>query len=93
MNFRDVKHALPFIVQLWFFASPVVYPTSMVPEKYQWLVSINPIAGIIEASRAIVAGKPIPWEALGISCSMIVVVFVLGLWYFHRTERRFADVI
>ncbi len=93
VNFRDVKHALPFIVQLWFFASPVVYPTSMVPEKYQWLVSINPIAGIIEGSRAIVAGKPMPWEALGISCAMIVVVFILGLLYFHRTERRFADVI
>jgi len=93
VNYRDVKHALPFLVQLWFFASPVVYPISMVPERYQWLVALNPLAGIIETSRALLMGRPVPWEALSISCAVIVVVFVLGLWYFWRTERRFADVI
>jgi lipopolysaccharide transport system permease protein len=93
VNYRDVKHALPFLVQLWFFASPVVYPMSMVPERYQWLVSLNPLTGIIETSRALLADRPVPWEALAISCAVIVVVFVLGLWYFQRTERRFADVI
>ena len=93
VNYRDVKHALPFLVQLWFFASPVVYPISMVPERYQWLVALNPLAGIIETSRALLMGRPVPWEALSISCTVIVVVFVLGLWYFWRTERRFADVI
>ena len=93
VNYRDIRHALPFAVQLWFFASPVVYPLSMVPERYQWVVSLNPIAGIIETSRALVAGRSIPWETLSISCAVIVVIFVLGLWYFQRTERRFADVI
>lgn len=93
VNYRDIKHALPFFVQLWMFASPVVYPLSMVPERYHWLVSLNPIAGIIEATRAIIAGRPIPWDWLGISCIVTVVVFVVGVWYFHRTARRFADVI
>lgn len=93
VNYRDVKHALPFLVQLWFFASPVVYPISMVPERYQWLVALNPLAGIIETTRALLGSRPVPWEVLGISCTVTVVVYFLGLWYFQRTERRFADVI
>lgn len=93
VNYRDIKHALPFVVQLWFFASPVVYPVSMVPEGYRWIVSLNPITGIIEATRAIIAGNAIPWQSLGISAGIIVAVFAIGLWYFERTERRFADVI
>lgn len=93
VNYRDIKHALPFVVQLWMFASPVVYPMSMVPENYRWLVSLNPIAGIIEATRALIAGRPVPWEWLGLSSMMTVVIFSFGLWYFQRTARRFADVI
>lgn len=93
VNYRDIKHALPFLVQIWMFASPVVYPMSMVPERYQWLVSLNPIAGIIEATRAVISGRPVPWEWLGISGAMTIVIFIVGLWYFQRTARRFADVI
>jgi lipopolysaccharide transport system permease protein len=93
VNYRDVKHALPFLVQLWFFASPVVYPLSMVPERYQWLIALNPLTGIIETTRALLADRPVPWEALWISCAVIVLVYVFGMRYFQRTERRFADVI
>jgi lipopolysaccharide transport system permease protein len=93
VNYRDIKHVLPFFVQLWMFASPVVYPMSMVPEGYHWLLSLNPIAGIIEATRALISGRPVPWDWLGISCVVTILVFVLGLRYFHRTARRFADVI
>jgi lipopolysaccharide transport system permease protein len=93
VNYRDVKHAMPFIVQLWFFASPVVYPTSMVPEKFRWITNLNPMTGIIESTRAVISGRPIPWDALGVCCVAIVLMLVLGSWYFERTERRFADVI
>lgn len=93
VNFRDVRHALPFVMQVWLFASPVVYPASLIPVKYQWLIYLNPIAGIIEATRALVAGRSLPWEALGVSSIIVIVVLVLGLLYFRRTERRFADVI
>lgn len=93
VNYRDIKHALPFVVQLWFFASPVVYPISMVPEAYRWIVSLNPMTGIIETTRAIIAGNAIPWQSLGFSAVLIGAVFAIGLWYFERTERRFADVI
>jgi lipopolysaccharide transport system permease protein len=93
VNYRDVKHALPFLVQLWFFASPVVYPLSMVPERYRWLVALNPLTGIIESTRALLSDRPVPWGALWISCAVIALVYVFGLLYFQRTERRFADVI
>ncbi len=93
VNYRDIKHALPFIVQLWLFASPVVYPMSMVPEQYKWMVSLNPIAGIIETIRALISGHSIPWDILGISCAVTVMVFIFGIWYFQRTARRFADII
>lgn len=93
VNYRDVKHALPFMIQLWFFASPVVYPVSMVPEAYRWIVSLNPMTGVIETTRALVADRPVPWDVLSVSVACALVVFVIGLWYFQRTERRFADVI
>jgi lipopolysaccharide transport system permease protein len=93
VNYRDIKHALPFLVQLWFFASPVIYPLSMVPERFRWLVCLNPVTGIIESTRALIGGRPLPWDALGISCVVVVVLLVWGFWYFQRTERRFADVI
>jgi lipopolysaccharide transport system permease protein len=93
VNFRDVKHALPFVVQLWLFASPVIYPISMVPAQYQWLVSLNPMVGIIESTRAVIGDNPLPWGALGISCIGAVIAITLGFFYFERTERRFADVI
>jgi lipopolysaccharide transport system permease protein len=93
VNYRDIKHALPFLVQLWFFASPVIYPLSMVPERFRWLVCLNPVTGIIESTRALIGGRALPWDALGISCVVVVVLLVWGFWYFQRTERRFADVI
>lgn len=93
VNYRDIKHALPFVVQLWMFASPVVYPVSMVPENFRWLVNLNPISGIIEATRALIMGKPLDWGSLGLAAAGTLVILILGFWYFERTERRFADVI
>ena len=78
VNFRDVKHVIPFLVQLWFFASPVVYPTSMVPDRYQSVVATNPMVGIIEMCRALVSGGELPWQALGISCLVTVIMLTFG---------------
>jgi lipopolysaccharide transport system permease protein len=93
VNYRDIKHALPFVVQLGLFVSPVVYPVSLVPEQYRWITSINPMAGIIETTRALIAGRTLPWESLGIAFVVTILVFILGLYYFQNTARRFADVI
>jgi lipopolysaccharide transport system permease protein len=93
VNYRDIKHALPFVVQLWLFASPVLYPITLVPERYQWIMSLNPMAGIIETTRSLIAGRAIPWDSLGIACVVSAMIFTFGLYYFQRTARRFADVI
>lgn len=93
VRYRDVQHAIPFLVQLWMFATPVVYPASMMSPKWQRVLAINPMTGIIESYRAAVLGRPLPWESLAISSIITVVLLVGGLWYFRRTERTFADIV
>ncbi|MBI1870564.1 MAG: ABC transporter permease [Chlamydiae bacterium] len=94
VKYRDIQYALPFFIQLMLFATPVIYPASMVPEKYRWLLMLNPMSGLIEAHRAcFLAHQPIHWGSLGISVAVAVIIFVGGLFYFRRTERFFADVV
>ncbi len=94
VNFRDIKYAIPFVIQLGLFITPVIYPTSIVPEKYQFLLVLNPLTGIIENCRAtLIPTKQIDWYAFGISTGLITLIFVIGILYFKKTERTFADVI
>lgn len=93
IQYRDVKYVTPFLVQVWMYASPVVYPMSMVPERYRALYALNPLAGIIEGFRAALLGTgEIPWPMIGVSLGAGVVLFVSGAIYFRRMERVFADV-
>jgi len=94
VEYRDIRYAIPFLIQLWMFVSPVIYPVSMVKEKYQWLLAINPMGGVINAYRAVILGhKPVDWTLLGISTVIIILLFISGLHYFRRMERTFADVV
>jgi len=94
VKYRDIRHIIPFLIQLWLFATPVIYPNTLLPEKYRWMISLNPIAGIIEAHRACILGhKPVDWISLGISIGMSVLIFVTGLYYFKKMEKTFADII
>ena len=94
VRFRDVKHTLPFIIQIWMYASPIVYPLSMVPEKWQSLYSLNPMVGVIEGFRWAVFNQGEPnFTALGVSGLVIVFLLAGGLVFFRRMERTFADVI
>lgn len=94
VNYRDIKHTIPYIVQVWMFLSPVVYPTSMIPEKFRFLASLNPVGGVIEAFRSVVvADKAIDWQAFLISTLISFFIFFLGYTFFRKTEREFADVI
>jgi len=97
VKYRDVRHALPFFISLLLFATPVIYPLTFVPEKYRWLLSLNPMSGIIEiidAHRACILGnKTIDLNTLSISVSISLIIFISGLFYFRRTERFFADII
>ena len=93
VQYRDVQHAVPFLVQLWLFATPVAYPSSSVPERWRLLYSLNPMAGVIDAFRAAGLSRPIPWGSLGVSIAVALLVTAIGAWQFRRMERRFADIV
>ena len=94
VQYRDIRYVIPFLIQLWMFVSPVIYPVSMINEKYQWLLALNPMGGMIKAYRASLLGHlPIDWLLLGISTVIIFLLFTSGLFYFKRMERTFADVV
>lgn len=93
VQYRDVQHAVPFLVQLWMFATPVVYPASVVSARWRPLFALNPMTGVIEAYRSSVLGRPIDWTSLGISTAVIFLFLGIGFTVFRRMERRFADVV
>lgn len=94
VRFRDVKHTLPFIIQVWMYASPIVYPLSMVPREWQWAYSLNPMVGVIEGFRWAVFDRGDPnFLALGMSLIVIAALFIGGLLFFRRMELTFADTI
>ncbi|MFA4828087.1 MAG: ABC transporter permease [Thermodesulfovibrionales bacterium] len=94
VEYRDFQYIIPFLVQIWMFVTPVIYPVTLFPEKYRWILSLNPMAGIIEAFRAVTLGhQPVNWNLLFISSGIGILIFVSGLLYFRRVERSFADVI
>jgi lipopolysaccharide transport system permease protein len=94
VQYRDIRYVIPFLVQLWMFVSPVIYPVSMVPRKFQWLLALNPLGGVINAFRASLLGhKPVDWFLLCVSSVVILLIFVSGMYYFRRMEKTFADVV
>jgi lipopolysaccharide transport system permease protein len=93
VKYRDLRHALPFIIQLWMFASPVIYPPDIVPQKWRWILTINPVAGIIEGFRAALTGLPLNWLQLGISAGITAALLVCSSYVFRRFEDTFADVV
>ncbi|WP_026970213.1 ABC transporter permease [Algoriphagus terrigena] len=92
VQYRDVKYALGFIVQLLLYGAPVVYSTTAVPEQYQFLYSLNPMVGVIEGIRAMFLSRPMPWEWILPGAIIATLFFVFGLFYFRKMERVFADV-
>jgi lipopolysaccharide transport system permease protein len=92
--YRDIKYAVPFLIQLWLFVTPVIYPTTLLPAHLQAFMALNPLAGIMEGFRScVVGGRPLNPALTVVSLTMSVVVFVVGLVYFRNTERAFADII
>ena len=95
VRYRDVRYAVPFLVQIWLFASPVAYSADLVPAEWRTLYQLNPMAGVIEGFRWALLGQgaPPPVAAVVLSTGVTAIVLVLGLAYFRRVERTFADVI
>lgn len=93
VKYRDVRFALPFIVQLWMFVSPVIYPASFLPQRFRWLLAINPMTGIIEGYRSSLFGHAFNWSALTLSAAITFAVLMYSSYAFHRMEKDFADII
>jgi lipopolysaccharide transport system permease protein len=94
VQYRDIRYVLPFLTQLWLFATPVAYPSSMVPAAWRSLYALNPMVGVVDGFRwALLGGTPAPTATVATSCLAMIAILTGGLFYFRRTERTFADVI
>jgi lipopolysaccharide transport system permease protein len=91
--YRDVRHIVPFLTQIMMFVTPVIYPLSGLPAKYHGLLALNPMFGIVVAYRAAIFGGDWHWPIIAISTTSAIVSFVVAIFYFRRTERRFADFV
>lgn len=91
--YRDVQPLLVLVIQLWFYASPIIYPASLVPEEYRTIYYLNPMAGILEAYRSVVLYQTLPGTSLVISGVTATLIFVFGYWFFKHLEFQFADII
>ena len=94
VQYRDVRYAVPFLVQVWLFATPVIYSAADVPDRWRVLLALNPITGVIEGFRWSVLGmgEP-PFSGLLATIAIVTLLLMTGLLYFRRMERTFADVI
>jgi lipopolysaccharide transport system permease protein len=93
VSYRDFTHITPFLVQIWMYVTPVVFPVSLVPQRWQWLLYLNPMTGLVEGFRAAFLGKPFDVAGLAVSFVVAAMFFVAGVAYFERVERRFADIV
>ena len=92
--YRDFTYVLPFVIQVWMFASPLAYSAKLIPENWTWIYDLNPMVGIINGFRWAVFGTiDFPLQSLGYSLATSAVIFIAGLYIFNRLERKFADVI
>jgi lipopolysaccharide transport system permease protein len=91
--YRDFRHVVPFLVQIWMFSSPVLYPFERVPERWRLAYALNPMAGLISGYRSALLGEEFHWAAIGVSLGVAVALFFVGTVYFVRVERRFADIV
>jgi len=93
VKYRDLRHALPFLIQFWMFASPVIYPLQQVPETWRFLIALNPVTGIIEGFRASLLGGTLDRPATIIAVAMTLILFAVSFYLFRRIEETFADLI
>lgn len=93
VSYRDFRYVVPFMMQLWLFISPVIYPVTIIPARWRWLLALNPMTGFIDGFRAAFLGQSFDWTNILISSLAATLVFMVGAFYFRNVERRFADII
>lgn len=92
-EFRDFRHVTGFLLQFWMFCSPIAYPLSIIPPRWQWVYALNPLVGLIEGFRSALLGYSFAWGPIAVSTLSLVVLLVAGLAWFRRTEQRLADIV
>jgi len=94
VQYRDVRYTIPFLTQLWLFATPVAYPSSLLSEPWRSLYGLNPMAGVVEGFRWALLGRTTaPGPLIAISVGAVLALLIGGLWYFNRMEQTFADIV
>ncbi len=94
VRYRDVRAAVPFVIQIGLFLTPIIYPVSLIPKNYQWLLNLNPMASVINTMRAgLLHNGSINWAGIGISTAVSLIMLIIGVIVFGRAERKFADII
>ncbi len=94
VQYRDIRYTLNFLIQFWLFATPVAYPSSIIPEAWRPLYGLNPMAGVVEGFRwALLGGSEPPGALLAVSIAVVLLLLIGGLYYFQRMEHQFADVV
>ncbi len=91
--YRDFTQLTPFLIQIWMYVTPVIFPLSVVPEKWKWVLLANPMTGLVEGFRSAFLGRPFDLVSLGISFTVALACFAAGVMYFEKVERRFADIL
>lgn len=91
--YRDINYILPFITQLWLYITPVAYSNTLIPEQWQFVYALNPMAGVVQGFRWVLLGTEAPGNLIWVSVGVAVIVLVTGLFYFKRMERQFADLV
>jgi lipopolysaccharide transport system permease protein len=93
VKYRDIRYALPFAIQISMFLTPVIYPVSFLPDRWQWVLRLNPLSGIIEGFRDAIFGRPFDWTGIALSAVVTLVLLVAAVSIFSRMEEEFADII
>ena len=93
VSYRDFRFVIPFMLQIWMYVTPVIYPLSFIPDDWRWIAYLNPVLGWVDGVRAAILNLPIDWFAVMTSSAWTLLLLMFGLRYFRRAERRFADVI
>src|SRR6185312_12557715 len=93
VKYRDVRYALPFVLQLWMYATPIIYPLSIAPQRWRWILELNPLSGIIQNVRDAVFDRPFHWDALGFSTVLAAALLLIAIHIFQGMESEFADIV
>jgi lipopolysaccharide transport system permease protein len=93
VKYRDVRYALPFLLQIWMYVTPIIYPVTFIPQRWHWFILLNPLSGIIQGFRSAIFGRPFDWTGIVVSTVVTLSIVVYAAFAFRRMEREFADII